>query len=101
MVYLTRSQLVSENKWKKAMEFAVKARGYIRQDPLVVQADVLMGVNGNLSRLNYFIVFKDLADEEKWTEKTGQDAEYQKLLQESFTVSVPNSAEDNLYRTLP
>ncbi len=101
MVYLTRSQLVSESKWKEALEFAVKARDYIRKDPLVAQADVLMGVNGNLSRLNYFVVFKSLADEEKWTEKTGQDPEYQKLLQESFSVSVPNSAEDNLYRTLP
>ena len=101
MVYLTRSALVLESRWKDAMEFAIKARDYIRKDSLVRQADVLMGINGTLSRLHYVIGFDSLADEEKWAIKSGEDEEYRNLLEESLSVSVENSAVDNLYRALP
>ena len=101
MVYLTRTELVKESKWKEAFEFMLKARDYVRKDPLVVQAEVLTGINGTLSRMYYVMVFNSLADEEKWAEKTMQDPEYMALLEKSLALTVENSSEDNLFRSVP
>ncbi len=100
MVYLTRTELVRESKWKEAFEFMLKARDYVRKDPLVVQAEVLTGINGTLSRMYYVMAFNSLADEEKWAEKSMEDPEYQALLEESLGFAVENSSEDNLFRSL-
>ena len=101
MVYLVRSELIRESKWKEGFEFALKARDYIRKDPLVVQAEVLTGINGTLNRLSWVIAFNSLADEEKWGVKSMDDPEYVSLLQESLGLAVENSSEDNLFRSMP
>lgn len=101
MVYLTRSMLVRESKFSEAFEFATKARDYIRKDSLVVQADVLTGINGKLNRLYFVTVFNSLADEEKWAEKTMADSEYMGLLEGTLGMAVENSSEDNLFRSMP
>ncbi len=101
MVYLTRTELVRESKWKEAFEIALKARDYIRKDPLVVQAEVLTGINGTLNRMYFVTAFNSLADEEKWAEKTMAEPEYQDLLEKSLGFAVENSSEDNLFRSLP
>ncbi len=100
MVYLTRTQLIRESKWGEAVEFAIKARDYIRKDPLVVKADLLGGINGTLNRTYFVVAFNNLADEEKWAEKTGTDPEYQAFLEGTVATAVENSTVDNLYRTL-
>ncbi len=101
MVYLTRTELVKESKWKEAFEFMLKARDYVRKDPLVVQAEVLTGINGTLSRMYYVMAFNSLADEEKWDEKTMADPVYMALLEKSLALTVENSSEDNLFRSVP
>ena len=101
MVYLTRTMLVRESKWSEGFEFAIKARDYIRKDPLVIQADVLSGINGTLNRLYFVTAFNSLADEEKWAEKTMADPEYQALLEGTLGLAVENSSEDNLFRSMP
>ena len=101
MVYLTRTMLVRESMFTEGFEFAIKARDYIRKDPLVAQADVLTGVNGTLNRLYFVTAFNSLADEEKWAEKTMADPEYQALLEGTMGFAVENSSEDNLFRSMP
>ena len=101
MVYLMRTQLIRESKWGEAFEFAIKARDYIRNDPLVVQAEVLTGINGTLNRLHFVTAFNSLGDEEKWAEKTMADSEYQALLEGTLGFAVENSSEDNLFRSMP
>jgi hypothetical protein len=101
MVYLTRTLLLRESKWREAFDFAIKARDHIRKDSLVVQSDVLTGINGKLNRLHFVTVFKSLADEEKWAEKSMADPEYMALLEGTIGNAVENSSEDNLYRSQP
>ena len=90
-----------ESKWNEGFEFAIKARDYIRKDPLVVQADVLTGINGKLNRFLFVTAFNSLADEEKWAEGTMADPEYRALLEGTMGFAVENSSEDNLFRSLP
>ena len=101
MVYLTRTVLVRESKWREGFEFAIKARDYIRKDELVVQSDVLTGINGTLNRMHFVTVFNSLADEEKWAKKSMEDPEYLALLEGTLGFSVENSSEDNLFRSMP
>ena len=101
MVYLTRSMLLRESKWSEAFDFAIKARDHIRKDSLVVQADVITGINGILNRLYFVTAFKNLADEEKWAENSMSDPEYKALLNGTIGFAVENSSEDNLFRSLP
>ena len=100
MVYLTRTALVKESKWKEAFESANKSLEYINNDPLVVKCEVLQGINGELNRIYFVVGFNSLADEEIWAEKTGSDPEYQAMLEEDFELFVENTSVDNLYRTI-
>ena len=101
MVYLTRSMLLRESKWMEAFDFAIKARDHIRKDSLVVQSDVLTGINGKLNRLYFVTTFNSLADEEKWAAKSMSDPEYMALLEGTIGNAVENSSEDNLFRSQP
>ena len=96
MVYLTRTMLLRESKWSGAFEFTIKTRDYIRKDPLVLQTDVLTGINGKLNRLYFVTTLDSLADEEKWAEKTMADPEYRALLEGTIGLAVENSSEEPL-----
>ena len=100
MVYLTRTALVKESKWKEAIEFAVKSIEYINNDPLVIKSEILHGINGDFNRIYFVAGFNSLADEEKWAEKTASDPKYQAMLEEDFELFVENTSVDNLYRSL-
>jgi hypothetical protein len=100
MVYLTRTTLIKENKWREALDNAIEMNTYAQKDPLVVNAEVIQGITGDLNRIYWVAQFNSLADEEKWAEQTRTDTKYMEFMSKSMGLFVENSTVDNLFRTL-
>ena len=98
---MARDFSVSAYVRARKKQVSISARDYIRKDPLVIQADILTGINGTLNRINFVTAFNSLADEEKWADKTMADTEYLAFLKGTMGFSVENSSEHNLFRSMP